>query len=266
MMPVRMADTAVIVMITMPTVPMYYPATQKVGTAGMPLKRSSEEMYSCHVANPAGTAATLISVMDTYAKAAQMIDRTIRGLDLRMEHLEWAVSKEIASKPTKAQGAYTQASTLANLTTGEKLSVSFGKIMKAIADLISHLANKSNPHGVTAAQVGAAASSHTHTIANVTNLQATLNAKATTATYTATVTTTWTASGNYFYQDIAVSGILATDEPTPAINPGSDNAANLLYDEAFGKVFRITTSANSIRVWATEATSTAFPIRLKVVR
>ena len=32
---------------------------------------------------------------------------------------------------------FTQASTLANLTTGEKLSVSFGKIMKAIADLIS---------------------------------------------------------------------------------------------------------------------------------
>jgi len=50
---------------------------------------------------------------------------------------------------------YTQASSLANLTSGEKLSVSFGKIMKAIADLISHLANKSNPHGVTAAQAGA---------------------------------------------------------------------------------------------------------------
>ncbi|MFR4530627.1 MAG: hypothetical protein ACLT5Y_03760 [Thomasclavelia ramosa] len=49
---------------------------------------------------------------------------------------------------------FTQASTLANLTTGEKLSVSFGKIMKAIADLISHIGNKSNPHGVTKSQVG----------------------------------------------------------------------------------------------------------------
>lgn len=49
---------------------------------------------------------------------------------------------------------FTQASTLANLTTGEKLSVSFGKIMKAIADLISHIGNKSNPHAVTKAQVG----------------------------------------------------------------------------------------------------------------
>lgn len=49
---------------------------------------------------------------------------------------------------------YTQATSLSTLTSGEKLSVSMGKIMKAITDLISHLANKSNPHGVTASQVG----------------------------------------------------------------------------------------------------------------
>lgn len=57
---------------------------------------------------------------------------------------------------------YTAASTLATLVSGEKLSVSMGKIMKAITDLISHIANKSNPHGVTLAQIGAAASSHSH--------------------------------------------------------------------------------------------------------
>lgn len=50
---------------------------------------------------------------------------------------------------------YTVASSLTKLSSGEKLSVAFGKIAKAISDLISHLANKSNPHGVTAAQVGA---------------------------------------------------------------------------------------------------------------
>lgn len=49
---------------------------------------------------------------------------------------------------------YTQASTLATLVSGEKLSISFGKVMKAITDLISHIGNKSNPHGVTKAQVG----------------------------------------------------------------------------------------------------------------
>lgn len=92
------------------------------------------------------------------------------------------------------------------------------------------------------------------------------NGKATTNTYSATVTTSWTSSGGYYYQDVAVSGILATDEPLVDISPGSDNATNVKYSECICKVFRITTSANSIRVWATDAISTAFPIRLKVVR
>ena len=49
---------------------------------------------------------------------------------------------------------YTVASENTALTSGEKLSVAFGKIAKAISSLISHLANKSNPHGVTKAQLG----------------------------------------------------------------------------------------------------------------
>ena len=49
---------------------------------------------------------------------------------------------------------YTEASTLAKLASGEKLSVVFGKVSKAVTDLIAHIANKSNPHGVTKAQVG----------------------------------------------------------------------------------------------------------------
>lgn len=50
---------------------------------------------------------------------------------------------------------HTTASTLAALVSGETLTVAFGKIAKAISDLISHLSNKSNPHGVTAAQANA---------------------------------------------------------------------------------------------------------------
>ena len=49
---------------------------------------------------------------------------------------------------------YSAATTLAPLTSGEKLSISLGKIMKAISDLISHIGNKSNPHAVTKTQVG----------------------------------------------------------------------------------------------------------------
>lgn len=50
--------------------------------------------------------------------------------------------------------SYTAATTLAALVSGEKLSVAFGKLAKGTTDLISHLANKSNPHGVTKAQIG----------------------------------------------------------------------------------------------------------------
>ena len=50
---------------------------------------------------------------------------------------------------------YSVNSTLVNLVSGEKLHVAFGKIAKAIKELIAHLAAKANPHSVTAAQVGA---------------------------------------------------------------------------------------------------------------
>lgn len=49
---------------------------------------------------------------------------------------------------------YTEATTLEKLTSGEKLSIAFGKISKAITDFISHLANKNNPHNVTKEQIG----------------------------------------------------------------------------------------------------------------
>lgn len=50
--------------------------------------------------------------------------------------------------------SYTESETLTKLTSGEKLSIAFGKISKAISDLISHIANKNNPHSVTKTHVG----------------------------------------------------------------------------------------------------------------
>lgn len=49
---------------------------------------------------------------------------------------------------------FTEATSLANIASGEKVSTLFGKIKKAITDLIAHIANKSNPHGVTKSQIG----------------------------------------------------------------------------------------------------------------
>ena len=49
---------------------------------------------------------------------------------------------------------YSNTSTLATLVSGEKISTAFAKIKLAITNLINHIANKSNPHGVTAENVG----------------------------------------------------------------------------------------------------------------
>ena len=62
---------------------------------------------------------------------------------------------------------YETATTFATLTSGEKVSTAFGKIKLAITNLINHIANRSNPHGVTAAQVNAAAKSHTHNASDI---------------------------------------------------------------------------------------------------
>lgn len=63
---------------------------------------------------------------------------------------------------------YTVPDETANLTSGEKLSVAFGKIAAAVRDIISHLKNKNNPHEVTVAQIGAAEALHEHSAIEVT--------------------------------------------------------------------------------------------------
>lgn len=62
---------------------------------------------------------------------------------------------------------YETATSFATLTSGEKLSTAFGKIKLAITNLINHIGNRSNPHGVTAAQVNAAAKAHTHNASDI---------------------------------------------------------------------------------------------------
>lgn len=57
---------------------------------------------------------------------------------------------------------YTAAPSLTYLSSGEKLSSAFGKLMKAVSSLISHISSRDNPHQVTATQVGASPSGHNH--------------------------------------------------------------------------------------------------------
>ena len=78
----------------------------------------------------------------------------------------WSLGARFGNVPNLAPSdqvpTFTEATTLANIVSGEKASTLFGKIKLAISKLIDHLNNRSNPHNTTAAQVGAAAKSHTH--------------------------------------------------------------------------------------------------------
>ena len=111
---------------------------------------------------------------------------------------------------------------------------------------------------ITLAAIGAAAAGHTHTPERI--------GAAGTKTLTCTVPVSWTASGSYYSQTVAVAGMLAADNPIADILPGTDNDANKLYAEAWSKVQSITTLAGKVTIWCTETPAVAFPVQFKVVR
>ena len=90
---------------------------------------------------------------------------------------------------------------------------------------------------------------------------------ASTKLYTATIGTSWSGSAAPYTQNITVSGILASDTPIVDVDLSSTAYANKnAVLEAYAKVYRITTAANSITVYADEKTTTSIPIQLKVIR
>lgn len=77
----------------------------------------------------------------------------------------------------------------------------------------------------------------------------------------------WVAHGNYFKQEIAVEGILATDYPEGFdVLTGDDMLANVTYRENMVYIQRIQTLNNKIALYATDVTSVDIPIHIKVVR
>ena len=99
------------------------------------------------------------------------------------------------------------------------------------------------------------------------NVNTAIAAKATTVLYTGTIGTSWSGSSAPYTQSVSISGILATDTPIVDINFNSVTYANKeAVTTAWGSIYRITTAANSITVYADEKTTTSVPIQLKVVR
>ena len=67
----------------------------------------------------------------------------------------WVNNGELAPDINNQTPNFEESKTLESLSSGEKISLAFGKIAKAITEFISHLTNKSNPHNVTTEQIGA---------------------------------------------------------------------------------------------------------------
>jgi hypothetical protein len=95
---------------------------------------------------------------------------------------------------------------LADLVSGETLSTLFGKLSKAVNDLISHIGNRNNPHGVTVAQIQAAPATHEHAATDITS--GTLS-----AVRGGTGKNSWTANGVVYASAANVLGQLT---PTAA--------------------------------------------------
>ena len=98
----------------------------------------------------------------------------------------------------------------------------------------------------------------------ITDLQ---SSKATTTTYTATISTTWTGEQAPYTQSISVSGILSTDNPLVDIILNNDNEIAKSEIENYGKISRIQTTDGSITVTCLEdKPEVEMNIQLKVVR
>lgn len=96
-------------------------------------------------------------------------------------------------------------------------------------------------------------------------LSDTVDSKAVTKTYTGTLPITgWTDNTGYFTKAVTVAGILATDEPI--LDLVTTTSGFEAEQEAWGKVFKAVTSANTITFYASEVPATAVNFTAKVVR
>lgn len=90
---------------------------------------------------------------------------------------------------------------------------------------------------------------------------------ASTETYTATISTSWTGSSVPYTQTVTVTGITSTDTPIVDVVLSSTTSTALSQLEAWGCVSKITTGTNQITITCLEdKPTTAIPIQLKVVR
>ena len=101
----------------------------------------------------------------------------------------------------------------------------------------------------------------------VSNLEATVAAKATVKYFTGTLLADgWTGTSAPFSQEITVNGILDTDKPKVDVVVSDTYATAETEIEAWGYVYRVVTSQNGITVYATEKPEASLNIQIEVIR
>lgn len=143
--------------------------------AGM-LKANATDIVTEHtvaIIVAVGDAKNVTAILSESALYAPKAEFDAHIADKSNPHNVTAEQLGLGSVPNVATNdqtpTYTIPSAASELSSGEKLSVAFGKIARAIKTIISHIADKSNPHGVSLDDVGGAAKEHTHSAADVTS-------------------------------------------------------------------------------------------------
>lgn len=180
--------------------------------------------------------------------------------------------------------------TNAVITATDSILTALGKLQKQVTD---HSSKTTNPHAVTKSQVGLGnvdntadvnknvlsatklATARTVTIGssgktfdgrgNVSYSLGEIGA-ASTVTYSATLSTTWSGTSAPYTKTVTVNGILAADNPIFDVVMSGTYSTDSVRLEEYGKIYRLTTTANSITFYAKEKPTVSLPIQLKVVR
>ena len=83
---------------------------------------------------------------------------------------------------------------------------------------------------------------------------------------TVAVSSDWVEDDYGYSQTVAVSGILATDNPIADVVLGSDAGVNVWYKYAWERVDRVVATNGAVTLYANENPAGAFTMQLKVVR
>lgn len=82
--------------------------------------------------------------------------------------------------------------------------------------------------------------------------------------YSATLTTTWSGSSAPFYQTVNISGIVSSD--TPIIDMVPTTSAYATQETEWARIVKAEAVTGGIKFYAKEKTTTALPIKVKVIR